>query len=80
MSDAIRTAQRVAQWLEDEAVQEAIARLKKENYQLFLKAPNEEGRRMAQAQAVVLDAFETSLQAVVGVGEREHLEQNATDR
>ena len=28
MSDAIRTAQRVAQWLEDEAVQEAIARLK----------------------------------------------------
>ena len=80
MSDAILRAQRIAQWLEDEAVQAALAGFRLANYDLFRTAQTDEERRMAQARAQVLDGFETALTAVVDAGQRETLEQERADR
>lgn len=80
MSQAIDKALRVKQWLDDDIVKEVIADVRRQNYDLFLHAPNDEGRRMAQAQAIALDAVLGMFRAILDAGEREQLEQNATVR
>lgn len=83
--DAVTRGIRVRQWLEDEAVQEVLTDLRNQNYELFVGARDEAGRQMAQAQALVLRAFEAGLRAIVDHGEveahdREQRDQNATAR
>ena len=85
MSDTIRRAQRVEQWLADEDVAWALAELEKANYELFRTARDDEGRRTAQARAHVLESFHATLRAIVDAGEvekakREHEAQNAAER
>ena len=80
MTDVLERAQAVERLLADENVQEAIAALKRQNYDLFIRSKDESGRAMAQAQAIVLESFEATLRGVVGAGERERLEQERRDR
>ena len=80
MSDVLDTAQRIELFLKDDAVQAAISAMKEQNYKLFLGATTAEARAMAQAQAIVLEGFETMLRATVSAGERERLEQEQRER
>ena len=87
MSDTIRRAQRVEQWLEDEDVSWALAELEKANYELFRVAKNDEERRIAQARAHAYESFRATLRALVDAGEvekdrlnREQEAENATAR
>lgn len=76
MSDAIRKGQRIDEFLDDPDVQDAIRIVEQQNYQLFKAATSDEGRRMAQAQAIALGAIQAALRAVAGDGERESIERD----
>lgn len=80
MSDLHDKALRVKQYTDDPVIQEAVQLVREQNYDLFLHAPNDESRRMAQAQAVALDALLAQLRATMDAGEREQLEQQPSDR
>lgn len=80
MSEITDAARRIDQFLKDEAVQAAIAAMKKENYRLFLVADDAEARLMAQARALNLDQFETALRGLVDAGERETTEEERAAR
>ena len=80
MSDPREIARRIDLLLNDEAVQTALSALKQQNSRLFLGAHDDAGRAMAQAQALVLEGFETTLRGVMDAGERERLEQERRDR
>jgi len=78
MSDAIRKAQRMQAFLDDEDVQAAFADFEKENYKIFKTAKDDEERRMAQARAQALTIMHDWMLAVCSVGEREQLELDRT--
>lgn len=80
MSEVSEAAGRIARFLDDEVVQQALAAMQKSAYQAFLMAEDDDGRREAHAKAKVLDTFEAALRAVVDEGERERLEQERRDR
>lgn len=79
MSAVTEAGQRIELFLADEAVQAALKAMKEQNYRLFVTAPDEKGRAMAQAQALVLEQFETMMHATVDAGERETTEQERRD-
>ena len=74
MSVVTDRADRLAAFLNDDAVVAGLTAMKDANYNAFLRADTAEGRAMAQAQAVVLDAFCATMRGVVDAGERERLE------
>ena len=80
MTDVEIRGERIAQFIKDEAIQEALANMREANYGLFRIATTEEERRMAQARAVVLETFEQSMRVIIGAGERERLERERAER
>ena len=78
--DAVERGIRLKRLLEDEAVVWVLAELEKANYKRFLKSPDDEERRMAQARAQVLETFQDALRAIVDAGERETIERDRAER
>lgn len=76
----IKAAQRIELFLADEAVQAALQAMKEQNYELFRAAKDEEGRRMAQAQAIAMEAFESMMRQTVDAGERARIELERHER
>jgi len=76
----IKAAQRIEQFLEDEAVQAALQVMREQNYALFKASKDDEGRRMAQAQAIAMEAFETLMRGTVDAGERARNELERHER
>lgn len=81
MSDeTLRHAERIGAFLADEIVVAALDAMKQVNYDAFLRAKDDESRRMAHAKAVVLDEFVAALQGVVDAGTRVRHEAERRDR
>lgn len=73
--DIEMVAARIDALLKDETVAEALRLMKESAYQSFLNAKDDDARRMAQAEAKVLDTFGAALRAVVDGGERAKTER-----
>ena len=71
---AIQHAAKVEQFLKDDAISGAFARLERRYYEAFKQADSSEKRVTAWAKANVLDDFLTELRIIISTGERFVLE------
>lgn len=67
----VRRAGRLAEFVSDEIVVNALATLKYENYQAFLKADSSEDRVRAWAKGAALEEFADELTRIRDAGEVE---------
>jgi len=68
--EQIEAGQRIAAFLEDEAVKRALQRLAAKYYDEFKAARTAEGRESAHSKAMVLDDFANEMRSVVDTGKR----------
>ncbi|MDA1189413.1 MAG: hypothetical protein O2854_07035, partial [Chloroflexi bacterium] len=66
-------------FLDDEDVKWAFDELQSECFQRFIKAQNDDERRMEQARAQAAVIVQDALRAICSVGEREQIEQDKRD-
>lgn len=76
----IDAGSRVAQFLADDAVRDALDRLNKRYYTAFKVAASRDERDAAWAQARVLDDFANELAAVIDAGKRANADRQRRAR
>ena len=69
--EIIRDAQRISDFLKDDAIAAALSRMERRFYEEFIAADSSEKRVTAWAKANVLRNFEAELQIVMDAGEIE---------
>lgn len=66
---AQRTAQRIDDFLKDEAIDGVLSRMERRYYEEFITADTEEKRVRAWAKAKMLRDFETEMKVITDAGE-----------
>lgn len=78
--EQIDSGERVKQFVNDPAVQSAIARMASQNYDDFKKAKSDDEMRMARARGEVLDGLIDELQVVIDKGDVAKINRNERER
>lgn len=71
--EIVRDAERVSQFLKDEAIADAMSRMERRFYEEFIASKTSEERVRSWAKANVLRDFEQELRVIISAGETEVL-------